>query len=290
MPANAQSNPNFFNWPSSFDAAKEAQTLVDAQAKPTKNAGNLPIVTTTDGQAISTNTDENNKQGSTNISIYATGNGATANTGIKIANQNLSHACDSSTYVGMAIYQAGAIGGQIVQAVRDAIKAVLAYFGVNPSSNGLKSQLEKIAEYIQDATKFIKDITDALNGFIAYVNAIKQLLAYILSLPAVLLTYFKDCIETLKKQLVAGFQSALDNTPDPNQAAIDELTNTIKDVQNSIGQFTAAVGTLAATATLAVGSLLTPSQIAIANTQQQAEATQSVFAAAGYTPTQIAKP
>jgi hypothetical protein len=268
-----------------FISDAELTKMTEGLGPTTTSAANLPIVTTTDGQAVSKNVDENNKQASTNISIYATGNGATANTGIKVANQNLSHACDSSTYVGMAIYQAGAIGGQIVQAVRDAIKAVLAYFGVNPSANGLKSQLEKIAEYIQDAAKFIKDITDALNGFIAYVNAIKQLLAYILSLPAVLLTYFKDCIETLKKQLVSGFQSALDNTPDPNQAAIDELKNTIKDVQNSIGQFTAAVGTLAATATLAVGSLLTPSQIAIANTQQQAEATQSVFAAAGYSPT-----
>ena len=265
--------------------APEATILVNSLAEANTSSEALPIVSTNTNNAISSNTDENNTKGSTNISIYATGNGATANTGLKKSNQNLAHACDSSTYVGMAIYQAGAIGGQVIQAVRNAIKAVLAYFGVNPSSNGLVSQLKKIAHYIQDATKFIKDITDAINGFIAYVNAIKQLLAYILSLPAVLLTYFKDCIATLKKQLVAGFQSALDNTPDPNQAAIDDLKNTIKDVQGSIGQFTKAVGTLAATATLAVGSLLTPSQIAIANTQQQAAATQDVYAAAGFSPT-----
>ena len=265
--------------------APEATILVNSLAEANTSSEALPIVSTNTNNAVSSNVDENNTKGSTNISIYATGNGATANTGLKKSNQNLAHACDSSTYVGMAIYQAGAIGGQVIQAVRNAIKAVLAYFGVNPSSNGLKSQLEKIAQYIKDAAKFIKDITDALNGFIAYVNAIKQLLAYILSLPAVLLTYFKDCIATLKKQLVAGFQSALDNTPDPNQAAIDDLKNTIKDVQGSISQFTSAVGTLAATATLAVGSLLTPSQIAIANTQQQAAATQDVYAAAGFSPT-----
>ena len=271
--------------------APEATILVNSLAEANTSSEALPIVSTNTNNAISSNVDENNTKGSTNISIYATGNGATANTGLKKSNQNLAHACDSSTYVGMAIYQAGAIGGQVIQAVRNAIKAVLAYFGVNPSSNGLKSQLEKIAQYIKDAAKFIKDITDALNGFIAYVNAIKQLLAYILSLPAVLLTYFKDCIATLKKQLVAGFQSALDNTPDPNQAAIDDLKNTIKDVQGSISQFTSAVGTLAATATLAVGSLLTPSQIAIANTQQQAAATQDVYSAAGFSPsTGFSKP
>lgn len=271
--------------------APEATILVNSLAPPTTSSEALPIVSTNTNNAVSSNVDENNTEGSTNISIYATGNGATADTGLKKSNQNLAHACDSSTYVGMAIYQAGAIGGQVIQAVRNAIRAVLAYFGVNPSANGLKSQLEKIAQYIKDAAKFIKDITDALNGFIAYVNAIKQLLAYILSLPTILLTYFKDCIATLKKQLVAGFQSALDNTPDPDQAAIDDLKNTIKDVQGSIGQFTAAVGTLAATATLAVGSLLTPSQIAIANTQQQAAATQDVYSAAGYSPsTGFSKP
>ena len=268
-----------------FISDEELSQMPGALGPPTTSSANLPTVTISDGQAISQNIDENNTKGSTNISIYATGNGATANTGIKISNQNLSHACDSSTYVGMAVSQAGAIGGQIVQAVRNAIKAVIAYFGVNPSSNGLTSQLKKIALYAKDAAKFINDITTAINGFIAYVNAIKQVLALILSLPAVLLTYFKDCIATLKKQLVSGFQSALDNTPNPDQAAIDELQHTIKDVQSSISQFTSALGTLAATATLAVGSLLTPGQVPIANTQQQAAATQSVFSAAGFSPT-----
>lgn len=258
--------------------------FVDALADPSTSSGALPIVTTSDLNPKSANVDENNTQGSTNISIYATGNGSTAQTGIKKSNQNLAHACDSSNYVGMALAQAGVIGGQIVQAIRNAIKAVLAYFGANPSSSGLTSQLKKIAQYFDDATQFLKDITNALNGFIAYTNAIKQLLEQILSLPAVLLTYFKDCVASLKKQLVAGFQSALDNTPDPNQAAINELTNTFKSVQTSIGQFTAAVGTLAATATAAAGSLLTPGQIPIANTAQQAAATQAVFSAAGYAP------
>jgi uncharacterized protein YoxC len=288
MPANAQSNPNFFNLPASFTDATAA--LVDAQSKPTKSASNLPIVSTQPNKPTSKNVDENNKKGSTNISIYATGLGATANTGIKIANQNLSHACDSSTYVGMAIKQAGAFGGQIVQAIRTAIRAILAYLGVNQSSSGIISQLKSIAQDIKDAADFIKDITDAINGFIAYVNAIKQLLAYILSLPSVLLEYFKDCVATLKKQLVAGFKSALDSTPDPDQASIDNLQSAIKDVQGSISQFTTSVTTLAATTTQAALSLVTPSQLAIANTQQQAAATQAVYSAAGFSPTSMSKP
>jgi uncharacterized protein YoxC len=285
MPANKQSNPNFFTLPASFDQAKSSQILIDAQAKPTASAANLPIVSTNTNNAVSPNIDERNKQGSTNISIYATGLGATANTGLKKSNQNLAHACDSSSYVGLAISQAGAFGGKVVQAIRDAIKAILKYFGVNPSGSGITNQLKKLAEDIQDATKFIKEITDEITKFISYVNAIKQLLSYILSLPAQLLEYFKDCVALLKKQLVAGFQSALDNTPDPNQAAIDDLKNAIKDVQSSISQFTTSVATLTATAAQAALSLVTPGQTAIANTQQQAAATQAVYAAAGFAPT-----
>jgi uncharacterized protein YoxC len=270
---------------SGFFGQLDPTVLTTAFAPPSANSGSLPIVTTSSISIKSLYPDEDNTKGSTNISIYATGRGATADTGLKKSNQTLSHACDSSSYVGLAISQAGAFGGKVVQAIRDAIKAILKFFGVNPSGSAITNQLKKLAEDIQDATKFIKEITDEITKFISYVNAIKQLLAYILSLPAQLLEYFKDCVALLKKQLVAGFQSALDNTPDPNQAAIDDLKNAVKDVQSSISQFTSSVATLTATATQAALSLVTPGQTAIANTQQQAAATQAVYAAAGFSST-----
>ena len=269
------------------------QFLPQAELNPLENAiSNNPtngptspaVVVPNAPPAVSPNSADNPTPNapSTTAAIYANGLAASSNTALQKSNASLAHACDSSTYAGMMAYQIGAFGGQIVQAIRNAIKAIMAYFGVNPSSSGLVSQLKKIAQYIKDTTKFIKDITDAINGFITYVNAIKQLLAYILSLPSVLLGYFKDCIATLKKQLVAGFQSALDNTPNPTDDQVNELQNTIKDVQNSIKQFTASVGTLVTTASQAALSLVTPGQIAVANTQQQAAATQAVFSAAGF--------
>ena len=185
----------------------------------------------------------------------------------------------------MAISQAGAFGGKIVQAIRDAIRAIMKYFGVNPSGSGITNQLKKLAEDIKDAAKFVKEITDEITKFIAYVNAIKQLLAYILSLPAQLLEYFKDCVALLKKQLVSGFKSALDNTPDPNQAGIDALKDAVSSVQSSISQFTSSVATLTATAAQAAASLVTPGQTAIANTEQQTAATQAVYSAAGFSST-----
>ena len=232
------------------------------------------------------------KDGPTGTSDNACGNATKISTNaIRKSNQNVAHACDSSTYAGMAIAQVGAFGGRIVKAARDAIKAVIDSFGVNPSSNGLVSQLKKIKRYIQDVTDFIKEITDFVNGFIYYVNAIKQLLTYILSLPTLLLKYFADCISTLKKQLVSSFKSALGGN-DPTDAQVNELTNTIKDIQGSIKTFTQATATLAATTNAAVLSTKTLAQIQSGDQQKQAAATQEVFNAAGFSSTDgnFAKP
>ena len=232
------------------------------------------------------------KNGPTGTSDNACGNATKISTNaIRKSNQNVAHACDSSTYAGMAISQVGAFGGQIVKAARDAIKAVLTYFGVNPSANGLVSQLKKIARYIQDATDFIKEITDAINGFIYYVNAIKQLLTYILSLPALLLVYFADCISSLKKQLVSSFKDALGGN-DPTNSEINQLTDTIKDIQGSIKTFTQATVTLAATTNSAILSTKTLAQIQSGDPQKQAAATQEVFNTAGFSSTSgnFAKP
>jgi hypothetical protein len=290
MPANAQSNPNFFNFPGSFTNETAAKALVDAQAKATKTAADLPVVSKQPNKAISTNVDENNKKGSTNISIYATGLGATANTGIKIANQSLSHACDSSSYVGMAIAQAGGFARQVVISIRTAIQAILKALGVSPSSNGFVSQLKAIAQDIKAAADFVQEITNSITKFIAYLNAIKQLLAFILSLPAQLLGYFKDCIATIKKQMVASFKAAIADTAEPGDNAFDEVSKSVDEIKGSIKQFTNNLATLASTTAQAGASLVTPGQLAIANTQLQAAATADVYAAAGFTPTTMSLP
>lgn len=250
----------------------------------------LPKVDASASNAVSLNSAENPIPNSpSNTPIYASGNASAAATGIKKSNATVSHACDSSTYVGMVAKQIGAFGGKIVQAIRDAIKAILAYFGVNPSSSGITSQLKKIAQYIKDKAKFIKEISDAINGYIVYLNALKQLLQYILSLPARLLAYFKDCISTIQKQIVAGFKSALDNTPDPTSSALSDAQNAFKDVQSSVTQFQQSLQNVVAASSSLVTAATSLSQTPTSNTQAQAEATQQVFAAAGFSQGNIQK-
>jgi methyl-accepting chemotaxis protein len=260
--------------------------LLDKALNPavTAAATTLPQVDTSNKNATSPYPAENGGPNTpSNVPIYATGNAAKAQTGLKKSNETVAHACDSSTYVGGMIKQVGAYGGQIIQAIRNAIKAILKALGFNPAANGLVSDLKKLAKDIKATSKFVKDITDAIQGYILYVNAIKKLINYILTLPARLLAYFKDCIATLRKQLVAGFKSALDNTP--LTESTKELENSIKEVQGSIKEFNNNVQSLVQTTGQLTTSLTNLNQTPVANTQAQAEVTQQVFQAAGFAST-----
>ena len=105
-------------------------------------------------------------------------------------------------------------------AIRKAIKAVLAALNINPSGNGIVSYLKKIANYIKDMTKFVKDITKFVNGLVIYVNMIKQLIQYILSLPAKLIAFFKDCLQQAYADL--GYKSG--DFPISERIAAEELS------------------------------------------------------------------
>jgi len=249
----------------------------------TTTQSNLPKVAPVASNVTSKNLAENPIAGSpSNTPINATGNAATAPTGIKKSNETVSHACDSSTYVGGMVNQIGGFGGQVVKAIRDGIKALLTALGISPAGSGIVSQLKKLASDIKDALKWIKNITDYINQFVAYVNAIKQLISYLLTLPARLLAYFKDCLSTLKKQLVAGFKTALSDTPDPSEADISSLQNDIEDIKNSISQAQTAIAGTVTNVVKGVASLTTLNQISVGNTALQQAATTEVFAAAGF--------
>jgi methyl-accepting chemotaxis protein len=266
----------------SFPGTQQLNQLVQGLASPTANSTSPAIITET--LATPLNLDDGRVPGApANVpGALASGNAAKAFTAIKKSNQTVSHACDSSTYVGSIVFQAGALAGNIIAGIRAGIKAIQKLFGINPSSTSLINKLKKLAQWISDQVKWINKITTALQQFIAYVNAIKQFLYFILALPAVLLNYFKDCVSTLKKQLVTGYNSAFDETSVPSDSDINDLNNSFQEVQNSISQFNSAVKAATATAAAATISLVVPTTINSGNTEAQQAATQNVFTAAGF--------
>jgi hypothetical protein len=106
-----------------------------------------------------------------------------------------------------------------------------------------------------------------------------------LSLPAILLKYFADCISTLEKQLVAGYKGAFSDLGGASDSDLAGLGSAISDVTSSIKQFsTAVVGLTANTAALSI-SLTSPLTVSTGNTQAQAAATANVFSSLGFSST-----
>lgn len=229
-----------------------------------------------DQNAKSPNADENPSQYSpTNTPILVSGNGSTSQTAIKKSNMSLSHACDSSSYVGKSVAEVGAKAGQLMRSIRDAVKAALAALGINAAASALTNQLKKIARYIQSVTKFIKEITQYVTKLVEYLNAIKQLISYLQSLPARLLQYFADCIKLLQKQLAAGFTTALGDVT----GGTTDIQGTVRDVTSGLSGLNQKITVYAATASTGLAGA---NQIPTNDPTAQSESTTALYEQAGY--------
>lgn len=216
------------------------------------------------------------------ITILASGNAANSATGLRKSNDTRSHVCNMPMYVRQAIYKAGAMGGQIILAIRSAIKALMEALGINPSGSGIISFLKKIAGYIKDINKFMKDITKFVNGLVVYANMIKQLIQYILSLPQRLISFFMKCLQEAYRELKKGYLDILAGTTDKTDSVISEATKVLKETTTLIKTsetLVAATGTLATSlTTLSTTNVTGPA----ANTQEINDSITAVYAAAGY--------
>jgi hypothetical protein len=237
----------------------------------TGSVTSAPVVNTSNQNAQSPNADENTtkKGAATNTPIAASGNALKTASAIKKSNNNLSKACDSSSYVGKAVAQIGLFAGQTLRAFREGVKAALAALGLSPSGNALSSKIKKVARWISDVTKFIKKITGYVTKFLAYVKLIQQAIAFIATLPARLLKYFQKCLTELKKQLVASFTEGL-GLADGNSDFKDTL-NALKDVQKNVTTLTKSITTLATTTATAAAAV-----------NVTASAAKAVFDGAGF--------
>lgn len=235
------------------------------------------------------NVDDKPLTGNPTISILASGNANVRETGLKKSNDTVVHVCNMPMIVMRAINMAGAMGGQIVMAIRKAIKEVLAALNINPSGNGIVSYLKKIANYIKDMTKFVKDITKFVNGLVIYVNMIKQLIQYILSLPAKLIEFFKDCLQQAYAELKKGYLDAISSVAGTGDSSSETIA-AAKDVMNQTAELINASGVLVSTTASVAGSLTTLDITGpTANTAQLNQAVTEVFSAAGYGPNDPSK-
>ena len=241
----------------------------------TTSANNAPIVSTTEANAVAPNRDDNPQvNGPSNTPIYASGNASTSKTALAKSNQSVAHVCNIPAGVMNQIYKAGALGGQIVMAIRKAIKSIIAFFGINPSGNSIVQYLKKLAGWIRDGIKWLKDINKFIDGFITIVNVIKQMITFILSLPAQLMAFFKDCLEQAYAMLKAGYLSVIAaETGAPLDSETQALIDSVKEVRDSYNDLMTEVQKTMDNASNAINSVTTLEQTADSGTMTQEEKT-----------------
>lgn len=259
---------------SDFLGGVDQDTFIATQGAATTTQYSPPVLIVRPSVPISTCTAENPGPGSpSNVPVVAR-TGATSDTGLRRSNKSIKHSCSVPQGVARAVYMAGAMGGQIVQAIRNAIKAALAALGISPSGSAFSSYLKKITRYVKDITKFINDVNNFLAGMILYVNAIKQFIEFLLTLPAAILAYFAGCLKELYAQLKAGYMDAIGSaTGADGSDASDSVVSNVKDLINSTGDLVkSASNTVSATNAL---------QTSVNSTVTAAQTTASVYAGFG---------
>jgi phage-related protein len=183
-------------------------------------------------------------------------NGTTTN----IANNSRAHICDISLEMSRAASWVKMQYGVVVEAIRKVIRVVLNALGFQP--DGISSRLTELAKAIKTEAKKVKKILDEVNGvievFSRFTTQVKQMIEWILSLPAKALALLKDCLTELQKSLTKSFTDLFSFGTPSFVDDIQDIANTVKDVTttalNTVNNAVAAA-TEAAAIVVTVGKL-----------------------------------
>ena len=185
------------------------------------------------------------------------GRGVSANTGIAISNSNREHACAVAVYIQTSMAKAKVAAGELVKAIRKALRAIMDALGISPSSSGMVEFLKDIARRIKEITRWINDKVVETAKYLQGLKEIRAIIEYILSLPATLFVMFQKCLNQAYGELAKGlFSIASEITTDVGSP---ELASTAKEVLAETQSLLQATQTAMSVPLAAVDALASPS-------------------------------
>jgi predicted RNA-binding protein YlqC (UPF0109 family) len=194
--------------------------------------------------------------------LPALARGIITNTGIEVSNANREHVCDFALYVryGMAGARIGT--GQIAQAIRTAIQAVMKALGSTPGGSALAEQIKTFARMIKRAADMLKEINDYITIFTDYVKKINALIQYILSLPEKLLAMFKRCLTEAYAELAEGMRLIVANFSGVGNtgSAFSDVSSAASDAISATKELLTQTAKLYAAPATVLGALTNPTQ------------------------------
>ena len=195
-------------------------------------------------------------------------------TQIEVTNNNLSHVCDISIEVNKNVALARLKFGQFIQAIRDAIRALVAALGLDPSGeiSKLITLLKKLTAELKKIQAWLEEVADYSKVIIAYARKVRAMVDYILSLPEKLYELVKDCLANFFSAIASGLSDLFTLPGVQGSSDVGGLLTAIGDLANAgLGVVESGIK-VASTPVAALGAFLTPSSAA-----EQQEAANSLI-------------
>lgn len=208
--------------------------------------------------------------------------GVVTGTGVEDSNKKIEHVCDFISEMQKNINlkkYTKAIANQI----REAIRAVMRALGVSDATGQYSWLIDKLKTFAREAKRIQKEIIQPIIDFeryvLAYIAKLREMIAYILSLPARLLAILQDCLQRLLKLIANIFSDIGQGFSDGlSSSSFQEVIDAAKEAAGAAADTVKAASTAAAgvaiIATSATAGLLIPANAA---ELEQANATISAY-------------
>jgi hypothetical protein len=170
-----------------------------------------------------------------------------AGTGIEASDNSRAHVCDIANLIRFDAAKAKMEAFGIFTAIRTAIEGVTS--GLSGSSIG--TQIAQAIKVIKYYVKIIKDAADFLNEVVleiaSYIKYLKEMIAYVLSLPAKLYKDLVACLNELYSSLtgalnISGSTGILSDV----KSLISDVATTAQSVQTTIAVTSTAISATSA--------------------------------------------
>lgn len=185
-----------------------------------------------------------------------TARGVVTGTPVGVANEKRAHVCDIRDEMKKAAALARLKFSQLVQAIREAVRAIIKALGFSP--DGVTGRFIEIAKQLLRDLKFIKSIIDEIrdwtNVIVGFAKKVRAMIDWLLTLPKKLLAFLKDCLAELYASLKGGISELFSLSGGVGD-------NTESGISEAMGVFGEIVDTAKSTAQSAIAVVQAPAAI-----------------------------
>jgi hypothetical protein len=208
--------------------------------------------------------------------------GVVTGTGVEDSNKKIEHVCDFVSEMQKNINLKKYIKA-VADKIREAIRAIMRALGISDATGQYSWLIDKLKSFAREAKRIQKEIIQPIIDFekyvLAYITKLREMIAYILSLPARLLAILQDCLQRLLKLIANIFSDIGQGFSDElSSSSFQEVIDAAKEAAGAAADTVRAASTAAAgvaiIATSATAGLLIPANAAEI---EQANATIAAF-------------